>query len=88
MSNKELKRMYAQLLEAITRILYDFDPDRIGRSIDTPLDEYSDLAAKLIPRLWAAGTASEASQEICRLFPAAEQSLLDALWAARQEIAK
>ena len=87
MSNKELKRMYVQLLEAITIILYDFDPDGIGRSIDAPLDEYSDLAAQLMPRLWAAGTASEASQEICRFFPAAKQSLLDALWDARQEIA-
>lgn len=32
-------------------------------------NEYSDAAAKLMPRLWAARTESEASKEIRRSFP-------------------
>jgi hypothetical protein len=87
LNNKELKSAYIHRIKAITRILYDLDPDGIGRSIDAPLDEYSDAAAKLMPRLWAARTESEASKEIRKSFPAAEQRLLDALWAAWQEIA-
>jgi hypothetical protein len=86
MSDKELKSAYLRGLEAITRILYDLDPDGIGRSIDAPPDEYSDSAAKLMPRLWAARTESEASERIRRSFPTAERRLLDALWAARQEM--
>jgi hypothetical protein len=84
--SKELKSAYIRGLEAITRILYDLDPDGMGRSIDAPLDEYSDAADELMPRLWAARTESEASKEIRRSFPTAERRLLDALWAARQEM--
>jgi hypothetical protein len=64
MNNKELKSAYIHRLKAITRILYDLDPEGIGRSIDAPLDEYSDAAAKLMPRLWTARTESEVSEEI------------------------
>jgi len=86
MSNHELKHAYGQRLEAVMKILYDHDPDGIGRSIDTPADEYRDLATRLLPRLWAARTASAAGQEICKLFPSAEQTLIDALWAVRQRL--
>lgn len=86
MTDKDLKRAYEKRLEAIARILYDLDPDGIGRSIDAPEDEYSELASKLLPRLWAAKNVSEAAQEIARLIPTAEQALIDALWAARQRI--
>ncbi len=52
-----------------------------------PADEYSDAAEALLPGLWAAKTASAASGVIRRSFPSAGQRLLDALWAARLEIA-
>jgi hypothetical protein len=87
MSNKELKSTYKRRLTATMRILYDLDPEGIGRTIDAPLDEYSDAAARLVSRLWGAKTESEASQEIRSCLPMAEKSLIDALWAARQEIA-
>jgi hypothetical protein len=67
--------------------LYDLDPEGMGRTADAPLDEYGDVAARLVPRLWGAKTESEASQEICSCVPTAEKSLIDALWAARQELA-
>lgn len=86
MTDKDLKRAYEKRLEAIARILYDLDPDGIGRSIDAPEDEYSEPASRLLPRLWAAKNVSDAAQEIARLFPTAEQALIDALWKARQRI--
>jgi hypothetical protein len=76
MNNKELKSAYIRRLKAITKILYDLDPDGIGRSIDAPLDEYSDAAAELMPRLWAARTESEASIEIRKSFPGRMPSLI------------
>ncbi len=66
-------------------LLYDFDPDGIGRSIDAPADEYRDLATLLVPPLSRATTASDAAEEIHRLVPAAEPPLIEALWAAQQE---
>ena len=58
------------------------DDQLIRQRISTviwPPDCYRDCAQ---PR-----TASEAGQEICKLFPSAEQTLIDALWAARQRLA-
>ena len=66
-------------------LLYDPDPDGIGRAIDAPADEYRDLATLLIPPLSRATTASEAAEEIHRLIPAAESPLIEALWDAQQE---
>ena len=85
-SNKELKRRYPRRLAAVSRILYDFDPEGMGRSADAPLDEYDGQAVALLRGLWAARTASDASQLIRRSYPEAEQDLLDAFWAARHEI--
>jgi hypothetical protein len=85
-TNRELKRAYTRLLAAVTSILYDLDPDGVGSPIMPP-DEYSDAAAALLPGLWAAKTASDASGVIRGSFPSADQRLLDALWAARLEIA-
>jgi hypothetical protein len=76
MNNKELKSAYVRRLGAITKILYHLDPDGIGRSIDALLDEYSDAAAELMPRLWAARTESEASIEIRKSFPGRMPSLI------------
>ena len=47
----ELKSAYIRGLEAITRILYDLDPDGMGRSIDALLNEYSDAVGELMPRV-------------------------------------
>jgi hypothetical protein len=51
MSNEGLKSAYIRRLKAITRILYDLDPDGMGRSTDAPLDEYSDAVGELMPRV-------------------------------------
>jgi hypothetical protein len=66
-------------------LLYDFDPDGIGRSIDAPRDEYSDLATLLVPPLARSMTASEAAEQIRKLVPVAGPSLIKALWAAQQK---
>jgi hypothetical protein len=84
MMHREPKRAYNSFLDAVTRLLYDFDPDGIGRSIDAPFDEYSEEAARLLTRLSRSETADEAAVEVRGLFPAAEQPLIDALWDARQ----
>jgi hypothetical protein len=86
MTGDERIRSYKTRLEALMKTLYEFDPDGIGQSIDAPPDEYRDLATMLVSRLWAAGDESQAAGEIRSLFPTAEQALIDALWAVRQEI--
>ena|ERR1700733_9824498 len=85
MVRPELFRVYGQFLKAIMTLLYDFDLDGIGRSIDAPADEYHDLATLLIPPLSRARTASEAADEIHKLIPAAESPLIEALWGAQLE---
>jgi hypothetical protein len=85
MTHRELRHAYSQFLEAVMSLLYDFDPDGIGRSIDAPPDEYSDLATRLIPLLSRATTESEAAEEVRRLLPAAGPPLIEALWAAQRK---
>lgn len=85
MARLELSRAYGQFLEVAITLLYDFDPDGIGRSIDAPADEYRDLATLLVPPLSQATTATDAAEEIHRLVPAAESPLIEALWAAQRE---
>ena len=84
MTHRESRSAYSSFLEAATRLLYDFDPDGIGSSIDAPLDEYEDEAARLLARLSQSETADEAAVEVRNLFPAAGQPLIDALWGALQ----
>jgi hypothetical protein len=83
MSQRELKEAYSQFLQAVMRLLYDHDPDGIGRSIDAPLDEYRELATRLLPSLSRAETSSKAAAEVRKLVPTAEQSLITALWSAQ-----
>jgi hypothetical protein len=85
MTHHAFRSAYDQFLGAVTGLLYDFDPDGIGRSIDAPLDEYRDLATRLVPRLSRSATASEAAKEIRKLVPTAEPTLIEALWAAQQK---
>jgi hypothetical protein len=84
MTHRETRRAYKSFLDAVTRLLYDFDPDGIGRSIDAPFDEYSEEAARLLARLSRSETADEAAVAVLSVFPAAGQPLIDALWGARQ----
>jgi hypothetical protein len=67
------------------RLLYDHDPDGIGRSIDAPLDEYRDLATLLVIPLSLATTFAEAQVEIRKLVPRADETLNNALWTAKEE---
>lgn len=69
---------YTQLLEAVMSLLYDFDPDGVGRSIDaptmstviSPLSSSARSRALLIPR----------KQPLRRkLVPPAEPDLIKAL---------
>jgi hypothetical protein len=85
MTHRNLSNAYSQFLEATMSLLYDFDPDGIGRSIDAPSDEYRDLATRLIPPLSRSMNASEAAEEIRKLVPMAEPPLIEALWAAQQK---
>jgi hypothetical protein len=84
-TRRELKHAYSEFLEAVMSLLYDFDPDEVGRSIDAPPDEYRDLATRLLGPLSRSVTPSEAAAEIRRLVPTAEPDLIKALWAARQK---
>jgi hypothetical protein len=88
MTHRELRNAYDQFLEAVMSLLYDFDPDGIGRSIDAPPDEYRDLATRLIPPLSRSTTASEAAKEIRSFVPLAEPPLVEALWDAQQKFKK
>jgi hypothetical protein len=85
MSQHQLKKAYNQFLQAAMRLLYDHDPEGIGRSIDAPLDEYRELATRLLPPLSQATTSSEAAAEIRKLVPTAEPSLIAALWSAQEQ---
>jgi hypothetical protein len=85
MTHRELRHAYSQFLDVVTRLLYDHDPDGIGRSIDAPPDEYRELATRLLPPLSRARTAPEAAEEIRRLVPTAEPALIEAIWAAQQK---
>jgi hypothetical protein len=87
-SHSELRNAYNQFLEKVARILYDLDPEGIGKSIDAPSDEYHDLATLLLPRLSRAKTPSEVAEEIRKLVPTAESALIEALLAAQQEFKK
>jgi hypothetical protein len=60
------------------RILYDLDPEGMGIQRRGRQPGVATLGAK---------TESEESQEIRSRVPTAEKGLIDALWAARQEIA-
>ncbi len=85
MTHHALRSAYDRFLGAVMSLLYDFDPDGIGRSIDAPPDEYRDLATRLVPRLSRSATASEAAEEVRKLVPLAEPPLIGALWAAQQK---
>ena len=86
MARSELKHVYDLFLRAVMSALYNFDPDRMGRSIDAPPDEYRDLATRLLGPLWRSATPSAAATEIRKLVPATEPDLIKALWAARQNL--
>jgi hypothetical protein len=83
MTHNKSTNSYSQFRQAVMILLYDFDPDGIGRSVDAPSDEYGDLATRLIRALWRSMNASEAAKEIRKLVPTAEPPLIEALWAAR-----
>jgi hypothetical protein len=87
-SHSELRDAYSKFVEEVMRILYNLDPEGIGRSIDAPFDEYHDLATLLVPRLSRAKNSSEAAEEIRRLVPTAEPALIEALLVAQQELKK
>ena len=85
MTRRELSQAYGEFLEAVMSLLYDFDPDGVGRSIDAPPDEYGDLATQLLGPLWRSTTPSDAAAEIRKFVPSAEPDLIKALWAAQQK---
>jgi hypothetical protein len=87
-SHSELRDAHNKFQEKVMRILYNLDPEGIGRSIDAPFDEYHDLTALLAPRLSRARNSSEAAEEIRRLVPTAEPALIEALLVAQQELKK
>jgi hypothetical protein len=84
-TRREFKDAYTVFLEEVMSLLYYFDPDGVGRSIDAPPDEYRDLATLLLGPLSRTTNPSEAASEIRKLVPAAEPDLIKALWAARQK---
>ena len=86
MARREMKHAYAQLLQAVMNVLYDFDPEGLGRSIDAPPDEYRDLATRLLGPLWRSAAPSEATAEIREHVPAARPDLIMSLWAATQNV--
>ena len=85
MTRRELKDAYSAFLEEVMSLLYDFDPDGVGRSIDAPPDEYRDLATQLLGPLSRTTNLAEAVTKIRDFVPAAEPDLIKALWAARQK---
>ncbi len=47
-ANQERLRRYEALRSALERLLYEYDPDRMGSMVGAPLDEYSDVAISVI----------------------------------------
>jgi hypothetical protein len=86
MARYEFTEAYIEFLKVVMSLLYDFDPDGVGRSIDAPPDEYGDLAAQLLGPLLRSVTASDAATEIRTLIPGAKPELIEALWTARQNL--
>jgi len=82
MSGRRLSPAYTEFVRAVSRALYDFDPDGIGSSIDAPIDEYDDLALRLASELVMAVSASDVGRIARGLFASAEEPLIVALWAA------
>lgn len=73
---------YARLHERVSATLYETDPDEIGSSIDAPLDEYDDIATRLIPRLLAANSTGELREQLAEIFFVRVDELLQPIWEA------
>ncbi len=82
MSGQRLTPAFSEFVRAVSRALYDLDPDGIGSSIDAPLDEYDDLAARLATDLAAAASEAEVGQMTRQLFVSAHDSLISQMWSA------
>lgn len=86
MNTKSYKKKYSQLLKNVMDILYEMDPDGIGKSIDSPRDEYLYLSEKLVSWLFRSTNKPDAVQGIRKFFPDADDVLIDALWNVCQNI--
>jgi hypothetical protein len=71
---------YVRLQQQVSRTLYEVDPDEIGISIDAPLDEYDDIALRLVPRLLAAESSYELRERLAEVFAARVDELSQPLW--------
>jgi hypothetical protein len=58
--HRQQTRAYLELKREVEDVLYEVDPDGCGTSIGSPRDEYSDVAARVIPMLLGAQSAEAA----------------------------
>jgi hypothetical protein len=63
--HEDQTRAYLDFKSELEAVLYDDDPFRMGSSIGAPSDEYSEVAARLIPTLLgiARGDSAESLTE-------------------------
>ncbi|MFH7041752.1 hypothetical protein ABT392_05470 [Paucibacter sp. JuS9] len=84
-----LRAKYGDLLERVSRILFEADP--IDLNYKTNTDEYDSEAETILPRLDGAGSAQDVQQivheEFCRWFDADEvgpssnyQAIAESIW--------
>ena len=83
--HQELSSAYAELRGRLMAVLYEVDPAGMGSQVGAPMDEYSEEATRLIPRLRTARTREDVQRVLSDMFPAPSErliSLVYAEWAA------
>lgn len=81
--HRDLRKRWTWLQKAVAAVLYDADPEGMGASVGAPLDEYDDVAIRIISALSKAPPDS-VPQEIVRGFYRDRRIAFDvsALWLA------
>jgi hypothetical protein len=76
-SRKELALAYERLCDELSRVLYEEDPARIGKSIGAPRDEYNEEAARLATALRTVSSRDEIEQVLQQVFHTKSTALVE-----------
>jgi hypothetical protein len=77
--NDGLSQDYKQRLGELADALYEGDPYVMGSLVGAPQDEYSSLAARLLPALSGVKTRDDCAQ-ILEEYDIREEALVDQIW--------
>ena len=76
-SKKNLARAYQQLCDELSRVLYEEDPARMGKSIGAPRDEYDGEAARLATGLRNTTSRDQIEQLLQQVFHTTSTTLVE-----------